>query len=433
MKKSLKKIFLMLVVLLLALGGCGADNAVSISENFVFDEYAVQNAWGGSISLANLVEIYGTDYQSTSYIACLPYYNQEFTIFEFAGGSKFLSYTSDTNFNLTYDENSPYKTLNKSLVADLSLEQVEISAGVVVDKNFPTINGIKIGSNLVEITNSYTDFNLDTAQSTEFPISSNAKIYDLLISGAVDAATELTPLYLYNLSDYNSYDFAEGKIILSGETPIAILFTTTPSLENTIYNLDENENIASLSFGEVTALTLINKAEKFQGDMVLTGDLTANVENTDQLAQEYLANTPSDEFEKQFKYAYWTLRNFDDTTEISTNELMQFYYFVDENLENYYNSDLQYYAILPSHLTEVLNRYFTSYNLNLQEAGYDADSEMIVNNFGFGVGAVWEYLKKVEIYDNNILVATFFDHYSHDISIITAKVTEDGLKFLTKR
>lgn len=335
----MKRIFLMLMVLLLALGGCGADSQavvndeIGISENFVFDEYAVQNACGGSISLANLVEIYGTDYQSTSYIACFPYYDQEFTIFEFAGGSKFLSYTSDANFNLTYDENSPYKTLDTSLVADLPLEDIEISAGVVMDKNFPTINGIKIGSNLAEITNSYTDFNWDTAQSPEFPISSNAKIYDLLISGAVDTTTELTPLYLYNFADYNSYDFAEGQIILSGETPIALLFNTTPSLENTIYNLDENENIASLSFGEVTALTLINEAENFKEDTVLIGDLTANVENANLLAQEYLANTPIDDLENQFKYAYWTLRNFDDTTEISTNELMQFYYFIDENIE----------------------------------------------------------------------------------------------------
>lgn len=158
-------------------------------------------------------------------------------------------------------------------------------------------------------------------------------------------------------------------------------------------------------------------------------------------AGKYLAETSDEEIFDYFMNAYYAMTGeetgFTSPEDLDTNELFRIAATSDLGIQyedEWYDENDQMFYIPLADLQSILDTYFESYHFvpdALTYAEYDPETETFITPaLGFGFGASDPSFYSAEAIDEDTVKVELEDRYSNN-TVITARVTDDGVRFLT--
>ena len=150
-------------------------------------------------------------------------------------------------------------------------------------------------------------------------------------------------------------------------------------------------------------------------------------------ASQFLEQHTEAELFELFVVATYANREYVSTTDLTSDDLFRMAVLAADQMD-WYDKDTGCYVIPITDLTGILDAYLVSYQFDAAQVSYgtyDAAADTIrATALGFGTGMSSYSFGSAEVLDNKSLCVRLLDRYSQGITV-TAKVTEDGVKFVS--
>ena len=151
------------------------------------------------------------------------------------------------------------------------------------------------------------------------------------------------------------------------------------------------------------------------------------------MAQQFLDRHTEAELLDQFVPATYANREYASTAELTSDDLFRMAVLISDEMV-WYDEASARYVIPVSDLTEILDAHLVSYQFDATQVSYgtyDAAANTIsAAALGFGTGMSSYSFGSAEILDDGSLCVRLSDLYSQGMTV-TAKVTEDGVRFVS--